>query len=179
MPPDCCHSWGDSAAAGSKRRSVPVASAPRMKSSWLPTKRGSSLPTSISHAIGTPASSSRRCRRRIKSASRCTAAGATPSSIAIAARVPAASPTFHSMGCSLKQPLVMWVVPIFLAPAMRLPTRWGSSAPSGIWNGRVRQLAPTSSGPERWMSMGYQPTPTESLKNAARGPGWWWLDYGL
>ena len=43
-------------------------------------------------------------------------------------------------------------------------SRTGSSAPSGIWNGLVRQLAPTSSGPERWMSIGYQPTPTESAK---------------
>jgi acyl-CoA dehydrogenase len=69
VPPDCCHSWGDIAAAGSNRRSGPVASAPRMKSSWLPTKSGSSLATSVSHASGTPASSSRRCSRASRSAS--------------------------------------------------------------------------------------------------------------
>ena len=61
---------------------------------------------------------------------------------------------------------------MFLAAAIRFVTRTGTSAPSGIWNGRVRQLAPTSSSPARWMSIGYQPTPTESTKCAARGPGW-------
>ena len=42
------------------------------------------------------------------------------------------------------------------------------SAPSGIWNGRVRQLMPTSSGPARWMSIGYQPTPTEFVEMRGR-----------
>jgi hypothetical protein len=61
---------------------------------------------------------------------------------------------------------------MFFAPAIRLAMRTGTRAPSGIWNGLVRQLAPTSSGPERWMSIGYQPTPTESGKRAACGPAW-------
>src|SRR5260370_21529 len=61
---------------------------------------------------------------------------------------------------------VVCVVPMCFAPAIRLTTRTGSSAPSGIWNGLVRQLAPTSSGPERWISIGYQPSPTASAKCA-------------
>ena len=38
--------------------------------------------------------------------------------------------------------------------------------------GACGSSTPTSSAPARWMSIGYQPTPTESAKCAARGPGW-------
>ena len=70
----------------------------------------------------------------------------------------------------------MCVVPMFFEAAATLASAVGISAPSGIWNGRVRVLTPTSSGPERWMSIGYQPTPTESGKWAARGPRWYSAD---
>ena len=42
-----------------------------------------------------------------------------------AARMPAASPTFHSTGCTRNAPLVMCVTPRFLPPGSRFSTRTG------------------------------------------------------
>ena len=49
------------------------------------------------------------------------------------------SPTFHSTGCSRYAPFVMWVVPMFFAAGSRFFVATGTSAPSGISNGRTRR----------------------------------------
>jgi len=53
----------------------------------------------------------------------------------IAASVPAASPTVHSIGWRRYAELVRWVVPMFFAPASRPFIVSGTSAPSGTWKG--------------------------------------------
>ena len=109
-----------------RRRSCCASSAARSRRATSSARRPRG------HASSTPARSSSPWS---SCGAACTARGVVARAMQCATRCPAASPTFHSTGCSRYAPLVMCVVPIALPAPTRFSTRCGTSAPSGISNG--------------------------------------------
>ena len=132
------------AGGGRNGRRAPRRSAPLLCRSRISFRRAGGSRCGCAASAGRiPA----RRRARPGTAARCwnsasrpgsarTARGGTPRASANAASAPLASPMLHSTGCTRQAPLVTRVVPRFLQAGSRFSTRTGSSAPSGIWNGK-------------------------------------------